>query len=144
IVRAFVLSMSTAVLATTVAACGGSSGGTSGAGTGSTPSAAGTAAGPAQHPTQLVADVGHDDAFSISLNDQDGKPIRKLAAGTYKLVVNDESSIHNFHLMGGSVDKSTTVSQKGKQTFTVTFSAGSYSFMCDPHARSMHGDFTVS
>jgi hypothetical protein len=140
-VRLFMLSLSTAALATTLAACGGSSsGGTTGAGAGSTPSAA----APAQHPTQLVGDVGHDDAFAISLKDQDGKPISNLAAGTYKLVVNDESSIHDFHLMGGSVDKTTSVPDKGKQTFTVTFTPGSYSFLCDPHARSMRGDFTVS
>ena len=117
-----------------VTACGGSSSGANGS----------AGAGPAQHPTSLVGTVGHDDAFVISLTDPAGTPIRHLAAGTYSLTVKDESGIHDFHLTGAGVDKSTTVGGTGTTTFTVTFKPGTYTFVCDPHASSMHGRFTVT
>jgi len=118
-----------------LAACGGSSSG------GSNPPAG---SGPVQHPSSLVGEVGKGDAFEISLSDPDGKAITNLAAGTYKLKVDDLSSIHNFHLTGSGVDDTTTVGEKTTKTFTVTFKPGQYSFMCDPHASQMHGSFTVS
>jgi len=117
------------------AGCGGGSSGGGGSGGQSAP---------LQHPAALVGDVGHDDAFKIGLTDDQGNPIRHLAAGTYSLTINDESSIHDFHLTGSGVDKSTSVPETGKQTFSVTFAPGTYSFVCDPHASQMHGKFTVS
>lgn len=125
-----------ATLLPVLAACGGSSSG----GAAETP----TSAGPAQHPASLVGEVGKDDAYEISLADPDGNAITNLAAGTYKLKVEDLSSIHNFHLTGSGVSATTTVSEKATKTFTVTFKAGDYSFMCDPHASQMHGSFHVS
>lgn len=109
-------------------------------------SASKTPAAPAapQHPSSLVAVVGHNDAFSISLSDQSGNAIKNLAAGTYSLTVKDESAIHDFHLTGGGVDQTTGVAATGTSTFSVTFKPGKYSFVCDPHASSMHGSFTVS
>ena len=101
-------------------------------------------AGPPQHPTSLVGVVGHNDAFSISLSDQSGTAIKNLAAGTYSLTIKDESSIHDFHLTGAGVDKATGIGTTGASTFSVTFKPGKYSFVCDPHASSMHGSFTVS
>jgi plastocyanin len=97
-----------------------------------------------QHPTSLVGVVGHNDAFSISLTDQAGAAISHLAAGTYTLTVKDESGIHDFHLSGAGVDRTTSVGGTGTSTFTVTFKPGKYSFVCDPHAATMHGEFTVS
>lgn len=100
--------------------------------------------GPVQHPASLVADVGHNDEFVISLKDPSGAAIRNLAAGTYTVNVDDESGIHNFHLTGSGVDKSTTVPAVVKQTWTVRFSPGTYSFVCDIHVSQMHGKFTVT
>ena len=117
-----------------LAACGGSSSG------GNPPAGS----GPVQHPTSLVGQVGKGDAFEISLTDPNGKAITNLAAGTYQLKVEDFSSIHDFHLTGSGVDETTSVPDKTTKTFTVTFKAGQYSFMCDPHASQMHGSFTVS
>jgi hypothetical protein len=117
-------------------ACGGGGGGTS-----STPIAV---KGPVQHPSKLLADVGHGDAFEISLKDPAGNPITNLAAGTYTLQVNDESTIHDFHLTGAGVDDSTGVGSTGTKTFSVTFKPGTYTFQCDAHPGSMHGTFTVS
>jgi hypothetical protein len=119
-----------------LAACGGSS-----SGGGDNPPAG---SGPVQHPDSLVGEVGENDAYEISLSDPGGKAITNLAAGTYKLKVEDYSSIHNFHITGSGVDETTAVAEKGTKTFTVTFKAGEYSFMCDPHASQMKGSFTVS
>jgi hypothetical protein len=77
--------------------------------------------------------------FDISLDGTDG-----LTAGDYTLVVNDQSSAHNFHLTGpGGVDVSTSVGEEGEQEFEVTLEAGEYTFVCDPHASQMRGTFTV-
>jgi plastocyanin len=91
-----------------------------------------------------LADGGLKDSFGISLSDPSGLAIRNLAAGSYPVVVNDESNIHNFHLLGTGVDKATSVGSTGKQTFTVSFSPGTYNFRCDTHPTQMHGSFTVS
>ena len=119
-----------------LAACGGSSSGGSAGGT--------PASGPPQHPASLVGEVGQNDAFTISLTDPAGAPITNLRAGTYKVKVTDFSSMHNFHLTGAGVSETTTVGEKTTKTWTVTFKAGDYSFMCDPHASQMHGSFHVT
>ena len=113
-------------------ACGGSSG------------ADASSPGPLQRPASLVADVGHHDGFTISLTDPSGQRIRNLAAGTYSLAIKDESSLHNFHLTGDGVDKTTSIGDTGTVTFSVTFKPGTYTFVCDPHSSQMHGKFTVS
>jgi plastocyanin len=87
--------------------------------------------------TTLNGSVG--PGFDISLSGTDG-----LTAGDYTLVVDDQSSAHNFHLTGpGGVDVSTDVSAEGEQSFDLTLVAGEYRFQCDPHASSMNGTFTV-
>ena len=87
--------------------------------------------------TTLNGSVG--PGFDISLDGTDG-----ITAGDYTLVVNDQSTAHNFHLTGpGGVDVSTEVSEEGEKTFDVTLVAGEYTFQCDPHASSMNGSFTV-
>jgi List-Bact-rpt repeat protein/copper binding plastocyanin/azurin family protein len=42
------------------------------------------------------------------------------------------------------VNKSTSISGTGDDTWTVTFSPGTYKFVCDPHASQMKGSFTVT
>ena len=103
--------------------------------------AAGVLAGSAgaMSPT-LTGTVG--PGFSISLT-QGGKKVTSLKAGTYKIVVSDKASIHDFHLTGPGVNKATTVSGTGTQKWTVKLKKGSYRYMCDPHASSMNGSFTV-
>ena len=87
--------------------------------------------------TTLNGSVG--PGFDISLDGTDG-----IGAGDYTLVVNDQSSAHNFHLTGpGGVDVSTDVSAEGEESFDVTLEPGEYRFQCDPHASSMNGTFTV-
>jgi plastocyanin len=91
----------------------------------------------------LDAEVGKDDGFTISMQ-QDGKAVTKLAAGDYTIKVSDLSSIHNFHLTGPGVDKSTDVGSKEDTSWKVTLKPGTYTYVCDPHASSMTGSFTVA
>jgi hypothetical protein len=86
--------------------------------------------------TMLNGSVG--PGFDISLEGTDG-----LNAGSYTLVVNDQSSSHNFHLTGPGVDVSTDVSETGEKSFDIELQAGEYKFVCDPHASQMNGSFTV-
>ncbi len=67
-----------------------------------------------------------------------------VPAGTYTLEVDDKSAEHNFHLTGEGVDVTTTVPEIAKQSFEVTLVAGTYAFVCDPHAQGMKGELTVT
>ena len=100
------------------------------------------AAAQASTPT-LNGQVG--PGFSIELK-QGGKAVKSLKAGTYKLVVADKASIHNFHLIGPGLNKTvTSVSFVGTKTVTVTLKKGSYTYQCDPHAAAgMKGTFKVT
>jgi hypothetical protein len=86
--------------------------------------------------TTLNGSVG--PGFDISLGGTDG-----LTAGSYTLVVDDQSSAHNFHLTGPGVDVSTDVGAEGEESFDIELQAGEYTFVCDPHAAQMRGSFTV-
>jgi len=81
--------------------------------------------------------------FTITLT-QGGKKVTTLKAGTYTIKVADKSNIHNFHLMGPGVNKLTSVSAVGNQTWTVKLVKGTYRYQCDPHKTIMKGSFTVS
>jgi plastocyanin len=89
----------------------------------------------------LTGTVG--PGFTITLT-QSGKKVTKLKAGTYTFKIADKSNIHNFHLTGPGVNKSTTVPGTGNSTWKVTLKKGTYKYVCDPHASFMKGSFTVS
>jgi plastocyanin len=91
--------------------------------------------------TKLVATVG--PGFTISLKTATGKRVTTLKPGAYAISVTDKASSHNFHLTGPGVNKKTGVGAMGKQTFTVTLRKGTYRYVCDPHASSLKGSFTV-
>jgi plastocyanin len=82
------------------------------------------------------------DPVSISLTVA-GKKVSSLKAGTYTIVVRDEAGDHDFHLTGPGVNRTTTVSGTGTQTWKVTLKRGTYTYKCDPHAAFMKGSFTV-
>src|SRR3954454_4220688 len=90
---------------------------------------------------KLVAVVG--PGFNITLT-KGGKKVNALMHGSYTIVVSDKSSIHNFHLTGPGVNKSTSVGKSGTSTWKVTFKKGTYKFVCDPHAGIMKGSFKVA
>jgi plastocyanin len=83
--------------------------------------------------------------FEIKLR-QDGEDVQTLSPGTYTISVEDQSDMHNFHLIGPGVDEEITdVPFEGERSATVTLQAGTYTFQCDPHASGgMKGTFTVS
>lgn len=128
-------------------ACGGEEDPTLSAPTTAAPAAGSTTGGtaPAAGST-LLALVGTKDspqAFEISLTDEAGNAVTSLAAGTYSIKVTDESTIHNFALKGDGVEMATSVDGKESPTWSVTFKAGDYTYICDPHP-SMSGSFTVT
>jgi plastocyanin len=82
--------------------------------------------------------------FEIEV-ERNGRDVKTLKAGTYKLKVEDKSSIHNFHLVGPGVNRKTSVSFVGEPTWTVKLKPGRYTYQCDPHAAAgMKGSFRVT
>ena len=132
---AFVVGL--AVVALAAAGCGGDDEEAGGTTDTETTTETTTASG-----STLTASVG--PGFEISLTGADGADATTLAAGTYTIEVDDQSDIHNFHLSGTGVDESTDVSAVGTETWEVTFEAGTYEFVCDPHASTMNGSFEVT
>src|SRR4051812_22091456 len=90
-----------------------------------------------------VLDATVGPAFNISLNDSTGAKVTHLDPGSYTIRVDDESDMHNFALSGPGVSKSTGVTDVGKDTWTVTFTNGTYKYVCDVHSTIMKGSFTV-
>lgn len=93
-------------------------------------------------PKTVQGSVGPD--FTINLT-AGGKTVSKLKAGVpYRLVINDRSAIHDFHLTGPGLNRMlTTVDFTGTKSFVLTLRKGVYRFFCDPHASIMHGSFRV-
>jgi plastocyanin len=90
----------------------------------------------------LVGEVGPGYSIEVKLN---GKDLKTIKAGTYKLKVEDKSSIHDFHLVGKGLNKKTAVAFMGDQTWRVTFKPGKVTYQCDPHASmGMKGAFKVT
>jgi len=108
---------------------------------------AGSARG-GEAPVVLTAIVGTNDGFNITLNGPDGKKVQRLEPGTYTVVVDDRSAIHNFHPASNddpTVNFRTDVDFVGQETFTVTFRNDTeYAYACEPHWQVMNGSFFVS
>jgi hypothetical protein len=98
---------------------------------------------PTQVPREtLTGTVG--PGFTIFLRHADGRNVTQLEAGSYRIVVRDESIEHNFHLSGAGVNMATSVENIETVTWDVTFAdAQRYTFVCDPHADTMRGGFNV-
>jgi plastocyanin len=90
----------------------------------------------------LTGEVG--PGFSIDLK-LAGKDLKTIKAGTYTLKVQDKSAMHNFHLIGPGVNKTTAVGTTSETSWTVKLRPGRYTYQCDPHAaRGMKGSFRVT
>lgn len=90
----------------------------------------------------LTGEVG--PGYSIEVQ-KAGKDLKTIKAGTYKFKVEDKASIHDFHLVGKGVNKTTSVGFVGDKTWTVTFKPGKVTYQCDPHAGlGMKGSFRVT
>ena len=134
-----VLVIGLAVAALAVAGCGGDDDSTAT----DTDTATETETSGVGEGEELYASVG--PGFEISLTTEDGDPITTLTAGTYTIEVKDQSDQHNFHLSGpGGVDQATEVSEVEDVDWEVTLEAGTYNYVCDPHASQMKGSFEVT
>ena len=91
--------------------------------------------------TKLTGSVG--PGFTITLKKGTAK-VKTLKPGKYTITVSDKSNIHNFHLKGPGVNKTTGVTQQGTVTWKVTLKKGKYTIVCDPHATLMKSTFVVS
>jgi len=92
-------------------------------------------------PGNLVGSVG--PGFTISFT-QNGKSVKSLKAGTYRITVHDKSSMHNFHLFGHGIDKKTVVSTTSTVVWKIKFVVkGTYKFHCDAHPTLLFGSFKV-
>ncbi len=81
--------------------------------------------------------------FKIEMKNAANQPLKMIKAGTYRIKIEDKSSIHNFRLAGPGVNKSTSVGRVVETTWTVRLRPGKYTFSCDAHAQ-MHGTFRVT
>src|SRR5688500_20025781 len=89
----------------------------------------------------LFATVGPD--FTISLRNAQGLSVTQLDPGAYRIVVQDRSDFHNFHLSGPGVSLATDIESVETVTWEDTLDEGRYTFVCDPHATDMRGSFTL-
>jgi plastocyanin len=90
----------------------------------------------------LVGEVGPGYTVEVMLN---GKDLKTIKAGTYRIKVEDKAAIHNFRLIGKELNKATGVAFVGDQTWRVTFKPGKVTYQCDPHASmGMKGSFKVT
>lgn len=100
-------------------------------------------AGAAMHP-KLVGVTGKNDAFKITLS-FNGKNVKTLKAGTYTVVIHDDSTMHNYELDGphGKSWTFTKVPFVGTKTFTLKLVPGKYKAYCVMHESTMLHHFTV-
>ena len=102
-------------------------------------------AGATGHP-KLYGTVGKNNAYKIKLLDAKGRLVKILKAGTYTVVIHDDSGSHNYELDGphGKSWTFTSVGFVGTKTFTLKFVAGKYKAYCAPHEPIMFQHFTVT
>jgi hypothetical protein len=84
----------------------------------------------------LHAVVESTTPLTLELTTSDGGRVRSggvpvLAPGTYTVVVEDRSSVDNFHLGGPGLDEQTTLEFVGTVTWTLEFTPGGYSYRTD-------------
>jgi plastocyanin len=82
--------------------------------------------------------------FKIEMTNKADRALKTIKAGTYRIKIEDKAPIHDFHLTGPGVNKSTKVAFVGDTIWTVTLKPGKYTYFCDPHASTMRGSFRVT
>jgi plastocyanin len=116
-------------------------------------------AAPARHTdaahSGLLGAVGEDESLVAARSTQGLPRLRgvvnddrdltlsdtSVAPGRYKIIINDSTRRHNWHIFGNGVDKETSVRDTGRWSWKVRLRAGTYTVVCDPHAQTMR--FTV-
>ena len=82
--------------------------------------------------------------YTITLK-QNGKLVKTLKVGTYKLVIVDKAKVHAFSLDGphGFAKDLTKIPFTGTKTFTLKLKAGGYKYYCPNHESIMFHHFKV-
>jgi hypothetical protein len=98
----------------------------------------------AKRSATLVLTGTDGPGYTIDLK-MNGKAVKTLKAGTYKVVIHDKASIHGWSLDGphGFAKDIAAVPFTGTKTVTLKLKAGSYKFYCPAHEPTMFGHFTV-
>jgi len=91
----------------------------------------------------LKGEVYPNSAFEIEMKNSANRALRTVKAGTYRIKVEDEATIHNFRLVGPGVNRATSIPRRAETIWTVALKPGTYRFLCDPHP-SMRGSFRVT
>ena len=88
----------------------------------------------------LVGNDGPGYTITLTMN---GKAVKTIKAGTYKVVIHDKASAHGFSLDGphGFAKDISPVPFTGTKTVTLKLKAGSYKFYCPAHEPTMFGRF---
>jgi hypothetical protein len=93
-------------------------------------------------PLALKGNVG--PGRTISLRKADGSKLSSVTGPTPAVIaVTDRSKTDNFHLTGPGVRKATGVGFRGRVTWRVTLSPGTYVYRSDKH-KKLRGSFTVA
>ena len=84
---------------------------------------------------------------TITLRTKDGKPLKSLDAGRYRIIVEDRSRTESFHLIGPGTDEQTSLRFRGRKTWTLDLGldapyASRFTFRSD-RTRSIRGTFIV-
>jgi len=90
----------------------------------------------------LTGTDGPGYTINLKLN---GRAVKTLKAGMYKIVIHDKASIHGFSLDGpkGFAKDISPVPFIGTKTITLRLKAGGYKLYCPSHEATMFGRFTV-
>lgn len=91
----------------------------------------------------LVGTDGPGYTIRLTMN---GKAVKTLKAGTYRIVVHDKAAIHGFSLDGphGFAKDISPVPFTGTKTVTLKLKAGGYKFYCPAHESTMFGHFKAT
>ncbi|MDQ2983493.1 MAG: plastocyanin/azurin family copper-binding protein [Actinomycetota bacterium] len=94
---------------------------------------------------QLKGTVGPSPTIKLTKN---GKKVKTLKAGTYRIAVSDRSSFHSFELekeTGKKVEKEITgVNFTGNKSIKLRLTRGQWKYYCKPHKTTMVGTFKVT
>jgi hypothetical protein len=106
---------------------------------------AGGALGRTSKMPTLKGVVGPGYSIKLTMN---GKKVKSLQAGKYKVAITDKSDFHNFKVeweKGGHFEKQiTTTPFTGSKSVVITLKPGSWRAYCSVHESQMHTDFKVT
>ena len=91
-------------------------------------------------PKRLNGKVG--PGRTISLTTASGAKVKRLTAGRYRITVRDLTRADNFHVIGGGVNRKTSVKAKSTVVWNVTFRSGAVRYRSDAHSK-LAGKFSV-